>query len=269
MSKEDPDFIDSVNKALRVLQSFSAEEPHLTISRAATLAGVTRATARRLLLTFERIGMVEATNAGFKLTPRVLRIGYGYLSALPLWDLTQTRLRALAESVNETCSAATLDDTEIVYVARVPARRSMALTLTIGSRLPAYPTSMGRVLLAGLPRDKFEQYMAQVELQQLTPRTETDPTRFRALIEAVRASGHALVDEEREIGVRSAAAPLRGRGSQVLAAINVSVNAARVSRRHLAQMIVPQLVAAAEEISSNLRYLSPAELDGNAYARDA
>lgn len=262
MSREDPDFIDSVDKALRVLQCFSAEEPHLSISRAATLAGVTRATARRLLLTFERLGMVEAVETGFKLTPRVLRIGYGYLSALPLWDLIQARLRALAESVNETCSAATLDDTEIVYVARVPARRSMALTLLIGSRLPAYPTSMGRVLLAGLPADKFEQYMTRVALEQLTPRTETDPERFRAIIDKVRSAGYALVDEEREIGVRSAAAPLKGRGSQVLAAINVSVNAARVSRRHLAQVVVPQLVTAAEEISSNLTHLPPAELNG-------
>lgn len=263
MSRDDPDFIDSVDKALRVLESFSAEEPHLTISRAATLAGVTRATARRLLLTFQRLGMLEATEAGFKLTPRVLRIGYGYLSALPLWDLTQTRLRALAESVNETCSAATIDDTEIVYVARVPARHSMGLTLTIGSRLPAYPTSMGRVLLAGLSPERFDEYMGRVTLRRLTPRTETDPARFRAIIDEVRAVGHALVDEEREIGVRSAAAPLKGRGSQVLAAINVSVNAARVSRRHLEQVVVPELVAAAEEISSNLNHLSPTELNSH------
>jgi IclR family pca regulon transcriptional regulator len=157
-----------------------------------------------------------------------------------------------------------LDDTEIVHVARVPAQRSMALTLTIGSRLPAYPTSMGRVLLAGLPPDKFEDCMERARFQELMARTETDPERFRAIIDQVRAQGYALVDEEREIGVRSAAAPLKGRGSQVLAAINVSVSAARVSKRHLAQEIVPKLVAAAEEISSDLSHLSSPELDGHA-----
>lgn len=256
MSREDPDFIDSVDKALRLLQSFSGDEPLLTVSRAAALTGVTRATARRLLLTFQRLGMVEPTPAGFKLTPRVLRIGYGYLSALPLWDLTQARLRTLAESVNETCSAATLDETEIVYVARVPAQRSMALTLTIGSRLPAYPTSMGRVLLAGLSHEKFDEYMSRVTLKPLTTHTETDPDRFRAIIDRVREVGHALVDEEREIGVRSAAAPLKGRADKVLAAINVSVNAARVSRGHLIKDVVPQLLDAAEEISRDLSHLT-------------
>lgn len=252
MSRADPDFIDSVEKSFRLLRAFSADDPLLTVSRAAELTGLTRATARRLLLTFERLRLVEADRGGFRLTPRVLEIGHSYLSGLPLWDHAQGRLRALAEEVNEACSAATLDEKDIVYVARMPAKRTHSLTLTVGSRLPAYPTSMGRVLLAALPEDAFGAYLSAVTLKRLTPHTITDPARFREVIAEVRASGYAVVDGEREIGVRSAAAPVRGRDGTVIAAMNISVNAARVSLEELTGHLVPKLREAAEDISLNI-----------------
>jgi IclR family pca regulon transcriptional regulator len=252
MSREDPDFIESVEKSFRLLQVFSADEPLLTVSRAAELAGLTRPTARRLLLTFQRLKLVEADRGAFRLTPRVLRIGHGYLASLPLWDHAQNRLQALAEEVNEACSAATLDEKEIVYVARVPAKRSLSLTLTVGSRLPAYPTSMGRVLLAALPGAAFEEYLSTTTLEPLTPHTVTDPGRLRAIIHDVREIGYAVIDGERELGVRSIGAPVRGRNGEVIAAMNVSVNAARVSLADLTGHLLPKLLEAAEDISVNI-----------------
>jgi IclR family pca regulon transcriptional regulator len=252
VSREDPDFIESVEKAFRVLQVFSTDDPVLTVSRAAELTGLTRATARRMLLTFERLGLVDMEEGSFRLAPRVLRIGYSYLSSLPLWHHAEPQLRALAEELNESCSAAVLDDREIVYVARVPAKRSLSLTLTIGSRLPAYPTSMGRVLLAALPADRFEEYVASTTLDNLTRYTVTDPQQFREIIAEVRRAGHAIIDEEREEGIRSAAAPLVGRNGEVIAAMNVSVNAARISHEELRDRMLPRLKTSAEDISKNI-----------------
>lgn len=261
MSRADPDFIDSVEKAFRLLLAFSAEEPTLRISRAAEKTGLSRATVRRLFLTFERIGLVEGEDRSYRLTPRVLRIGYSYLSAFPLWEHTQWRLRTLAEEVNESCSAATLDGADIVYVARVPAKRSLSLTLSVGSCLPAYPTSMGRVLLAALPEEALDRYLAEADFKALTPSTVTDIVRFRGILDDVRQSGFAVVDGEREVGVRSVATPILDRDKRVVAAINVSVNAARVSLETLTGEIVPKLLEAAEDISSNIGILAMGSSD--------
>lgn len=254
MSREDPDVIDSVEKALRLLQVFSAEHPELTLSEAAELTGLTRATARRILLTLTRLGFATTDERKFRLTPKVLRLGYGYLSALPWWEHAQQHMRALADEVRESCSIATLDGTDIVYVARVPASRSMSITLNIGSRLPAYPTSMGRVLLAALSEEELSSYLDDVPLESLTSHTITDPGELRAELRRVREQGFAVVDGEREEGVRSAAAPLRNRAGRVLAALNVSVNAARISLEDLRERCVPKVVATAEAISADLDY---------------
>jgi IclR family transcriptional regulator, pca regulon regulatory protein len=262
MTREDPDFLDAVEKAMRVIQAFSATESALRITRVAELTGLTRATARRLLLTFERLGFVESNDGLFRLTPRVLRIGYSYLSSLPFAEHIQGELRSLAEEFNESCSAATLDGEEIVYVARVPAKRSMTITLAVGSRLPAYPTSMGRVLLAGLSDEALEEYFSRATIQQLTAHTVTNRERLRAIIAETQSNGFAIVDGEREEGVRSAAAPIRASTGQVLAAINISVNAARVPLEYLQESIVPRLKATAAEISRNL---DPISLQRNPY----
>jgi IclR family pca regulon transcriptional regulator len=256
MTREDPDFLDAVEKAMRVILAFSATEPALRITRVAELTGLTRATARRLLLTFERLGFVESNDGLFRLTPRVLRIGYSYLSSLPFAEHIQGELRSLAEEFNESCSAATLDGEEIVYVARVPAKRSMSITLAVGSRLPAYPTSMGRVLLAGLSNEALEEYFSRATIQQLTAQTVTNRERLRAIIAETQSNGFAIVDGEREEGVRSAAAPIRASTGQVLAAINISVNAARVPLEYLQESIVPRLKATAGEISRSIDPIS-------------
>lgn len=255
MSRENPDVIDSVEKAFRVLESFSAERPRMTVTDAAETAGLSRATARRILLTFQQLGFAESEDGrGFALTPRVLRLGFGYLSALPFWETAQSRMRALADELRESCSMATLDGSEIVYVARVPAARSMSITLSIGSRLPAYATSMGRVLLAGLSEGELEDVLARVPPEPLTERTITERGALHEELARVRAQGYAVVDGEREEGVRSAAAPVRGRGGGVLAAVNVSANAARVSLQELREGFVPRVRDTAEAITTDIGY---------------
>jgi len=257
VSRQDPDVIDSVEKAFRLLQIFSAEHPAVTVSEAAELAGLTRATARRILLTCVRLGFAETDGRVFRLTPRVLRLGYGYLSSLPMWETAQPHMRQLADQVRESCSMATLDGDDIVYVARVPAPRSMSITLSVGSRLPAYPTSMGRVLLAALPDTQLKSYLDTVRLEPLTTRTIADPSALEAELLRVRQQGFAMVDGEREEGVRSAAAPVRGSSGDVLAAINVSANAARISVPDLRDRCVPRLVETAEAISRDLGFVGP------------
>jgi IclR family pca regulon transcriptional regulator len=254
MSREDPDVIDSVEKAFRLLQAFSAEHPTVTVSEAAQLTDLTRATARRILLTFVHLGFAEPVGRAFRLTPHVLRLGYGYLNSQPVAERAQPHMRALADKVLESCSMATLDGSEIVYLARVPASRSMSITLSVGSRLPAYPTSMGRVLLASLPPERLRAYLDGVELRKLTPHTIADAEALRAELERVRQQGYAVVDGEREEGVRSAAAPVRDSSGAVIAAVNVSANAARVSLKSLRESCVPHLMATADAISRDIGF---------------
>jgi IclR family transcriptional regulator, pca regulon regulatory protein len=257
VSRQDPDVIDSVEKAFRLLQIFSAEHPAVTVSQAAELAGLTRATARRILLTCVRLGFAETDGRLFRLTARVLRLGYGYLASLPMWENAQSHMRQLADELRESCSMATLDGAHIVYVARVPAPRSMSITLSVGSRLPAYPTSMGRVLLAALPEQQLGSYLDTVRLEPLTPRTIVDRGALEAELVRVRQQGFAMVDGEREEGVRSAAAPVRSRSGDVLAALNVSANAARVSLADLRERCVPRLVETADAISREVGMIGP------------
>jgi IclR family pca regulon transcriptional regulator len=254
MSREQPEVIDSVAKALTLLQVFSQANPSLTISKAAELADLTRPTARRILLTLVHLGFAVTDGKNFTLTPKVLRLGFGYLAALPYWETAQPHLRRLAKEFEESCSMATLDEDEIVYLARIPANRNMAISLSTGSRLPAYATSLGKVMLAWLPQDALQNYLQRVELKALTPTTITDPVRLQEELSEVRQRGFAVVDGEREIGVRSAAAPIRIRNGSVVAAINVSANGMRVSHDELVESYVPKLVETADAISTELGF---------------
>src|ERR671933_637534 len=163
--------VQSLERGLAVLQVFSREHPAPTLSEVARLAGTTRATARRILLTLERLGHVRSDGRRFSLTPRVLALGWSYLSSLNLWEIAQPLMEDLVEQTGESCSAATLDLPDIVYVARVPTRRIMSITLSVGTRLPAHCTSMGRVLLAALGPAELEERLARIEVRPLTPRT--------------------------------------------------------------------------------------------------
>ena len=206
-------YVQSFARGLAVVRTFSAEAPAQTITEVAERAGLTRAGARRILHTLQHLGYVETEGRLFRLTPKILDLGFAYLSSLPLWNLAEPVMEELVQDIKESCSAAVLDGTDIVYVLRVPTHKIMAINLGVGSRLPAYCTSMGRVLMAGLSPQALEARLAQSELTQRTSKTVTDPARLRELIEQTRLQGWALVAEELEEGLVSLAAPIRGRAS--------------------------------------------------------
>jgi IclR family transcriptional regulator, pca regulon regulatory protein len=243
--------LQSLERGIAVIQVFSRERPALTLSEVARLTGITRATARRILLTLEEVGHVRCDGRLFSLTPRVLTLGWAYLSSLNLWETAQPMMEELAQTTNESCSAATLDLPDVVYVARMPTRRIMTISLGVGTRLPAHCTSMGRALLAGLPDAELDAFLADAQLEPFTDRTITDRSRLRQAIEAVRDDGWALVDQELEIGLRSIAAPLRA-GGQTIAALNVAVAAPRVPLEELRRTILPALLETAALISTAL-----------------
>jgi IclR family pca regulon transcriptional regulator len=245
------DFVQSLERGLTVICSFDADHPRLTLSEVAARTGLTRATARRLLLTLGELGYVATNGRQFSLTPRVLDIGYAYLSSLNVQQIAQPYLEALSERVHESVSVTVLDGADIVYVARVPTKRIMTISLGLGSRLPAYCTSMGRVLLAELGPDELAAALPG-SLERHTEHTVTTSAELAVVLKQVRAQGWALVDQELEMGLRSVAAPLRDASGRAVAAMNVSTQVARTSVDQLHEDVVPDLVATAGRISEAL-----------------
>jgi IclR family pca regulon transcriptional regulator len=252
--------LQSLERGMAVIQIFSRERPALTLSDVARLTGTTRATARRILLTLEKLGHVRSDGRLFSLTPRVLTLGWAYLSSLNLWEVAQPLMEELVEQTRESCSAATLDLPEIVYVARVPTRRIMTISLGVGSRLPAHATAMGRVLLADLPREELDSFLEATPFERYTEHTTTDADALRAEVSTVREQGWAFVDQELEIGLRSIAVPLVGHGGRVVAALNTSAAVPRVSVEEFHERFLPALLETAASISDGLRRTPTARL---------
>ncbi len=246
------DFVQSLERGLAVIEAFSAKTPRLTLSDVARATGLTRAASRRFLLTLQELGFVDSDDREFFLTPRVLRLGYTYLSSTPFWDLAQAHIEELVDRLHESSSISVLDRDEIVYVARVPTKRIMTISLNVGTRLPAYPTSMGRVLLAGMTDDQLDSYFERVTLEPLTDHTETDPTALLDAIVRVREQGWALVDQELEDGVRSIAAPLVGSTGRVIGAVNISAHATRSTLDALRKQFLPVLLETTAKINEDL-----------------
>ncbi|MDF2918521.1 MAG: transcriptional regulator [Microbacterium sp.] len=248
------DFVQSLARGLEVIRTFDAEHPALTLSDVARRADLTRAAARRFLRTLETLGYVRADGRFFSLTPRVLELGFSYLSALSLPALAQPYLERLSREVDESVSSAVLDGADIVYVARVPTRRIMSVGITIGTRFPAYATSMGRVLLAAQPEGRAREIVAASHPEPLTSRTRTDVEAILEELASVRAQGWALVDGELEEGLRSLAAPIRDREGTVVAALNISATA-RGDGDAWREQCLPALLAAAADIDADLRLI--------------
>jgi IclR family pca regulon transcriptional regulator len=247
------DFVQSLERGLLVIRAFDAEHRELGLSEVARIAGLTRAAARRFLLTLVKLGYMNLSDGRFSLSPRVLELGYAYLSSLTLPEVAQPHMEALVASVNESSSISVLDDTEIVYVARVPTRRIMSITLSVGTRLPAYVTSMGRVLLAALPEAELEARLARIEVRPLSARTIKDVPALRGVLERVRRQGWATVDQELEEGLRSLAVPIHDASGAVIAALNVSVHATRGSMTTLRREFLPLAQGAALAIEDDLK----------------
>lgn len=246
------DFIQSLERGLAVINSFSREHNPQTLSEVAGRTGLTRATARRVLLTLTDLGYVHRDGRQFSLTPKVLDLGYSFLSSFRVVELAQPSMERLVDEVRESSSMSVLDGSEIVYVARVPTSRIMTISLALGSRLPAYPTSMGRVLLSGLPQGELDRYVAETKFEKLTPHTIVDPATFRVVVAKTGEDGYTLVDQELEEGVRSIAAPIRNGNGEVIAAINVSCHASRVDVDRMRTEFRPTLLATAAEISDRV-----------------
>ncbi len=246
------DYVQSLARGLAVIRAFDADHPRRTLSEVARHTELTRATARRFLLTLAELGYVRTDGSVFWLTPRVLELGYSYLSSLSLPELAGPHLEALAEKVRESSSVSILDGGDVVYVARVPVRRIMTVSINIGTRFPAYATSMGRVLLAGLPKHELEAYLEHVHLSALTERTLLTPLQLRAELDRVREAGYSIVDQELEAGLRSLAAPIRDETGAVIAAVNISTQSARYTAAQVEADLVPAVCATAEAISADL-----------------
>jgi IclR family pca regulon transcriptional regulator len=246
------DFVQSLERGLAVIRAFDAEHPELTLSEVARVAGLTRASARRFLRTLAELGYVRSNGRLFALRPRVLELGYAYLSSLSLHEVAQPHLERLVSLLRESSSVSVLDADDVVYVARVPTRRIMTITISVGTRFPAYATSMGRVLLAGQSDEWLDGYFATVELRRLTARTVTDAPALRAELLQVREQGWAFVDEELEEGLRAIAAPINDLSGRVIAAVNVSSPVSRGSADLVRSEFLPHLLAAARGIEEDL-----------------
>ena len=250
-SRQQPS-LQSLERGLAVLQVFSAERSALTLSDVARLAGITRATARRILLTLEKLGHVRSDGRLFSLSPRVLTLGWAYLSSLNIWEVAQPLMRELSERTGESCSVATLDLPEVVNVAHVATRRIVNVALGVGLRLPVHATCTGRVLLAGLPERSFDAYLAGADLERLTPQTIVDRATLHRAVEATRERGWALSDQELEVGLRSVAAPITGADGQTVAAMNVFGASSRVSPEELRDEFLPALLETAGAVSRSM-----------------
>lgn len=246
------EFVQSLDRGFSIIRVFRPDRQSMSMSQVAEEAGVTRAVARRYLLTLERLGYVIEHEGRFKLTARVLELGFAYLSSMTVPSVAQPVMERLVSSVHESCSLSVLDGRDIVYVARVPAKRIMSINLVVGSRLPAHATSMGKVLLAHVRPDVLDAYFAAGPLVALTKRTIVTEPELRSALGAVREAGWAEADQETEEGVRSVAAPIYDRTRTVQAALNLSAHASRVPLKELRQTYLPLLLEATRDISRSL-----------------
>ncbi|HTF07078.1 MAG TPA: IclR family transcriptional regulator C-terminal domain-containing protein [Asanoa sp.] len=246
-------FVQSLDKGLAVIRAFSRSQPRLRLTDVARETGLTRAAARRFLLTLETLGYVGSDGHQFYLRPRVLELGYAFLSSFGVVEIAQDHLEQLAAELHESCSASVLDGHDITYVARASTNRIMTIALSVGTRLPAYATSMGRVLLAAQSPDDLDRFLATVKLEPLTRGTITDPEALRAVVGQVRAQGWSIVDQELEDGVRSVAVAVHDARGAVVAAINTSAHAARVPLRRLQKEFLPLLRRTGAAIDADLR----------------
>ncbi|MGJ7918501.1 IclR family transcriptional regulator C-terminal domain-containing protein, partial [Massilia sp. LXY-6] len=243
----DPDFMTSFARGLAVIRAFADSRKPQTIAQISQQTGIPRAAVRRCLHTLRQLGYVDAELNNFSLRPKILTLGYSYLSSTPLTIAAQPCLNGVSKALGESSSLAVLEEDQVLYVARAATSRVMSVSLSAGSRLPAYCTSLGRVLLAHLPEDELDAYLARTALLPRTEHTLTDPARLRQLLAEVRRDGYAINNEELELGLRSIAVPVRGASGRVLAALNVGAQAVRVPAERMLQEFLPVLRQGAQE----------------------
>jgi IclR family pca regulon transcriptional regulator len=240
-------------KGLAVLGAFGEQRQSMTLSEAATVAGLSRATARRVLLTLAHLGYVIQAGRNFSLAPRILELGFAYLSSQSWIDRAEPLMKELSHSIHESCSAAILQGAEIVYVARMPAPyRIMSTTIAVGTRLPAFHTSLGRAQLGFLAEDELWRRLKSIRIEPYTPSTITDLAALAARIRADHAQGFSIVDEELERGLRALAVPVVTRSGICVGALNLSAHTSRTTRNEMRDRFLPKLHGVASQISGGL-----------------
>jgi IclR family pca regulon transcriptional regulator len=245
----DPDFMTSLARGLAVIRAFADTRKPQTIAQVSQQTGIPRAAVRRCLHTLRQLGYVDAEVNNFSLRPKILTLGYSYLSSTPLTVAAQPCLNGVSKALGESSSLAVLDEDQVLYVARAATGRVMSVSLSTGSRLPAYCTSLGRVLLAHLPEAELDAYLARTALLPKTEHTVTDKERLREVLAQVRRDGYALIDEELELGLRSIAVPVKGASGRVLAALNVGAQAGRAEPGRMIAEFLPVLRQGAQELA--------------------
>ena len=242
------ELIQAAERSFAIIRAFGQRRQMLTQSQVAEATGLSRATARRFLQSFEALGYVGRNGRQYYLRARVLDLGYAYLSSMSLWDVAKTQMELLVQQVQESSSASVLDGTDIIFTVRVPTKRIMRVQVEIGTRFPAYATSMGRVLLADLPEKALDDYFSKVVPEQLTPRSVTSEAELRIILKEVASQGFCLLDEELEEGVRSLAVPMHDKQGRVIASMNVCAHASRVSAKRMRDEFLPPLQQAAAAV---------------------
>ena len=255
MTINERDYVQSLARGLAVLRGFDKHGPSMTLAEVADAAEISRPAARRILLTLAELGYVQGDNGSYALSPRILALGQTYLSSLSFVDVAQAHMKDLAAETNEAVGLTTLDGSEIVFVARVGAQRIMSSVLVVGSRLPAYATAMGRVLLADLPRAEQEARLRAAPLVAYTPRTEIDFERLLEILAQVRRQGWSVVDQELEDGLRSVAVPIRDDSGACIAAMASSCLASRVSNKTLTRDVLPVVRRIGSQISAAMGFV--------------
>ena len=245
----DPSFMTSLARGLAVVKAFSDQRRAMTIAQISHKTGIPRAAVRRCLYTLKQRGYADSEANNFYLKPKILTLGYSYLSSTPLTISAQPCLNHVSRTLNESCSLAVLDDLEVLYISRSATSRVMSVALNAGSRLPAYCTSLGRVMLAAMSDAELDAYFEKATLRAFTDRTIISESGLRAILIDVRQSGYAVVEEELEIGLCSIAVPVRGASGTTVAALNVGAQSTRVTRFQLEKTFLPALLNAASELS--------------------
>ena len=246
-----PNFVEAVARGLDLIRAFEPGRAEMSLAELATAAGLPRPTASRILYTLEKLGYVRQTRNGYTLTVRVLELGMTYVQQVDMWDVARPRLQQLVAKTGESSSIAELDGSDIVYVARVAVPKLIALVVRIGTKFPAAPTSLGKVLLAGLSDQEVAQVLQEPSRSGVEPRWRPDLPELLDVLAEVRAQGWALTDEQLAGGIRSIAAPLRDGAGAVRAAMNVTVHAAETSTEVLLDQHLPHLLATASAISAD------------------
>ncbi len=253
LSRNARDFVQSLDRGLAVIRAFGPGHTHLTLSDVARSTNLTRAAVRRFLLTLVELGYVDFDGRLFSLRPQVLELGYSYMSTLPFADIAVPAMRELVERVSVSASMTVLDGSDAVYVAHVSAKRMLAITVTLGTRVPAYATALGQVLLSGLNADEVRARLGAGALRAFTASTVTDRDDLIRLLDTVRQRGYALGDEGFEAGLRSLAVPITDARGAVIASLGISTQAGGTTREQMRKEMLPELLATAAQLDTHVR----------------